>query len=223
MNAPAKETQGRPKFPCPPSGGRTPQRGGLGGTHKRPDRRRLGALLTLLAVLAGGAALQALAPVHEAPAAAAPRDELRERFDQAVLMLHARQFQHAATALHRVLELAPRLPEAHVNMGFAMLGLNRPDAARDFFDGATALRPEQANAYYGLALAHEARGDLDLAIGAMRSYLHRARDADETHLRRARAALWEWESRRQAERAAPFPESGSDSRAWARAASGAAR
>jgi uncharacterized protein len=28
-----KETQGRPKFPCSPSGGRTPQGGGLGGTH----------------------------------------------------------------------------------------------------------------------------------------------------------------------------------------------
>lgn len=182
---------------------------------KRGDRRRTGALLTLLAVLAGGAAFQALTPMHEAPAAAVPRDELRERFDQAVLMLHAKQFEHAATALHRVLELAPRLPEAHVNMGFAMLGLQRPDAARDFFDGATALRPEQANAYYGLALAHEARGDLELAVGAMRSYLHRARDADAAHLRRARAALWEWESQLQARRVSSFPESGSDSRAWA--------
>lgn len=190
---------------------------------KRRDRRRTGALLTLLAVLAGGAAFQALTPMHEAPAAVVPRDELRERFDQAVLMLHAKQFEHAATALHRVLELAPRLPEAHVNMGFAMLGLQRPDAARDFFDGATALRPEQANAYYGLALAHEARGDLELAVGAMRSYLHRAGDADAAHLRRARSALWEWESQLQARRVSSFPESGSDSRAWGPAASGARR
>lgn len=191
--------------------------------QRRRDRRRLGALLTLLAVLAAGAAFQAMTPMHDAPAATVPRDELRERFGQAVLMLHAKQFEHAATALHRVLELAPQLPEAHVNMGFAMLGLKRPDAARDFFDGATALRPEQANAYYGLALAHEARGEPELAVGAMRSYLHRARDADPAHLRRARAALWEWESQLQAKRAAPFPESGNDSRAWARAASGATR
>ena len=42
-------------------------------------------------------------------------------------------------------------------------------------DGAMALNPSQANAYYGLALAHEAAGDLDLATGAMRSYLHLAR------------------------------------------------
>jgi tetratricopeptide (TPR) repeat protein len=176
-------------------------------TGVRRDRRRLGALLTLAMVLAGGALFQAMSPVHEVPGAAAPRDELRERFEQAALMLHAKQYEHAVTALHRVLELAPRLPEAHVNMGFALLGLKRHAAARDFFESATVLRPEQANAYYGAALAHEALGDADLAIGAMRSYLHRARDADEAHLRRARAALWEWESSGKR-----FPEAGTDSR-----------
>lgn len=161
----------------------------------RRDRRRLGALLTLALVLAAGAAFQAMSPVHEAtPAEVVPRDEVHERFQQAVLMLHAKQYEHAVAALHRVLALAPRLPEAHVNMGYALLGLQRPAAARDFFESATALRPEQANAYYGLALAHDALGDRALAIGAMRSYLHRARGADEAHLRRARAALWEWEA-----------------------------
>ena len=59
--------------------------------------------------------------------------EVRQRFEQAVLMLHARQYEHAATALYRVLELAPAMPEAHVNMGYAMLGLKRGDAARGFF------------------------------------------------------------------------------------------
>lgn len=176
----------------------------------RRDHRRLGALLTLALVLAGGAWIQAGAPVHEAEPVAA-RDELRERFDQAVLMLHAKQYEHAVTALHRVLELAPRLPEAHVNMGYALLGLGRAEAARDFFEAATALRPEQANAYHGLALAHEQRGDLPLAIGAMRTYLHRANGGDPAHLRRARAALWEWE-REWESRARPFPESGTHSR-----------
>jgi tetratricopeptide (TPR) repeat protein len=112
-------------------------------------------------------------------------------------MLHARQYEPAAAALHRVLALEPTLPEAHVNMGFAMLGLQRLKEARDFFEGATALHATQANAYYGLALVSEAQGDLPLAIGAMRSYLHLAgADASAEHLRRARAALWTWESRR---------------------------
>jgi hypothetical protein len=78
-------------------------------------------------------------------------------------------------------------------MGYAMLGLKRLDAARDFFEGATVLAPAQANAYYGLALVHEAQGDKAGATGAMRSYLHLARHERPEHLRRARAALWEWE------------------------------
>jgi tetratricopeptide (TPR) repeat protein len=120
--------------------------------------------------------------------------ELKQRFDQAVVMLHAKQYEHAVTALHRVLELAPRLPEAHANMGFALLGLQQPAAARGFFDAALALNPRQANAYYGLALIEEQQGDFAAALGAMRSYLHFTPAADP-HVARARAALWEWEAR----------------------------
>ena len=71
--------------------------------------------------------------------------EVDRRFNEATVMLHAKQFEHALTALHRVLELAPKMPEAHVNMGYAMLGLKRFAAARDFFSGALELRPAQAN------------------------------------------------------------------------------
>jgi Flp pilus assembly protein TadD len=120
--------------------------------------------------------------------------EVRQRFEQAVVMLHAKEFNHAVTALHRVLEIAPRMPEAHVNMGYALLGLQRPDAARGFFEGAIALNPRQANAYYGLALTEEARNDYEGALGAMRTYLHFARP-DDPYRTKARAALWEWEGR----------------------------
>lgn len=159
----------------------------------RADHRRAGALITLLAVLVGGFLISSRS---SEPPTAPPSDEPLRRFNEAVVMLHAKQYEHAVTALHRVLVLAPQMPEAHVNMGFAMLGLKRIKEARDFFDGATALRPEQANAYYGLALAHEAAGDLASATGAMRSYLHLARNERSEHLARARAALWEWEQAR---------------------------
>jgi len=119
-------------------------------------------------------------------------DEVRVRFEQAVVMLHARQYEHAATALHRVIELDPALPEAHVNMGYALLGLGRHEAARDFFTGATDIRPGQANAYYGLAITNEALGDLPAAIGAMRAFVHLAAPEDP-FVRKARAALWEWQ------------------------------
>jgi hypothetical protein len=53
----------------------------------------------------------------------------------------------------------------------------------------------QANAYYGLAITSEKLGDLEGAIGAMRSFLHLADGStDKKHLRKARAALWEWEA-----------------------------
>jgi Flp pilus assembly protein TadD len=135
--------------------------------------------------------------------------ELQQRFQQAVVMLHAKQYEHAVTALHRVLELAPRMPEAHVNLGYALIGMQKPDAARGFFVAAIELNPRQANAYYGLALSDEARGDYESALGAMRSYLHLS-PAQDPHRNRARAALWEWEEKlgRHAARspgAAPAP------------------
>lgn len=181
------------------------------GGARRVDRRWPALALTVAFVVVGGATIHGLGSSNEpTPTAevrpdprtdpsgheqAERRKDVRLRFEQAVLMLHAGHYDHALTALHRVLELSPQMPEAHVNMGFALLGLERAAAARDFFEGAMALNPMQANAYYGLAMASDALGDRPAAIGAMRSYLHLAKDQDERHLRKARAALWEWEAR----------------------------
>jgi tetratricopeptide (TPR) repeat protein len=129
--------------------------------------------------------------------------EIQKRFQQAVLMLHARQYDNAVTALHRVLELAPRMPEAHVNMGYALIGLEKYEAARGFFLAAVELNPRQANAYYGLAVADEARGDYESALGGMRTYLHLS-PADDAHRARARSAIWEWEEK-LGRHAAPAP------------------
>jgi len=180
---------------------------------RRRDHRLAGVLLTVVAVLAGGWWLDRPAPnpppatAPSAPGAPGAQDlaSLRRHFDQAVLLLHAGRHAEAAAALHQALALAPRLPEAHVNMGFAQLGLGRAAAARDAFDTATTWAPGQANAYYGLAMAWEALGDLPMATGAMRSYLHLARDERPEHLARARAALWTWEQARRPGAAASAP------------------
>lgn len=125
--------------------------------------------------------------------ASTPQNELTRRFDQAVYMLHAKQYDHAVTALHRVIQLSPRMPEAYVNMGYALLGLERYHAAHDFFKTASDLDPYQANAYWGLAITFEHSGDLKAALGAMRIYIHLAK-ANDPFVRRARSALWEWET-----------------------------
>jgi len=119
--------------------------------------------------------------------------ELQIRFEQAALMLHAGQYEYALIALDRVLSLSPDMPEAHVNAGFALLGLEEPQLARRSFERALELRARQVNAYYGLGLALEELGDRSSALGAMRTYVHLAAP-DDPFVRKARSALWEWQA-----------------------------
>lgn len=116
-----------------------------------------------------------------------------ERFQQAVAMLHAKRYDFAITALHRVIELAPQMPEAYVNMGYALIGKEDYRAAADFFNAAIELKPYQANAYWGLAVSLEQLQELEGALGAMRTYIHLS-PPNDPFLRKARSALWEWES-----------------------------
>lgn len=165
---------------------------------RRRDRRLFAITLTVLVVVAGGWTLQAWNHTDRTSPTAHAEEQLKAevdtRFRQGVVMLHAREYDHAMTAFHRVLQLAPTMPEAHVNIGFALIGLQRYREARDFFASAIDLRPEQANAYYGMAVALEGSSDLPGALGAMESYVHLAQP-DDPYRRKAEAAIWEWRSR----------------------------
>ena len=119
-------------------------------------------------------------------------EEIDLRMRQATFMLHSRQFEHAVVALDRALQLQPALVEAHVNMGFALLGLERETHAVRYFETALRLRPMQANAYYGLGVALNELGDAPAAVSAMRTYLHLGDPAD-THRERAAAMAEGWE------------------------------
>lgn len=120
--------------------------------------------------------------------------QLNRRFDQAASLLHAKQYEYAITALEDVVHIQPNMPEAYVNMGFAYLGLQMYDAAIQAFDKTLSLRLTQLNAYYGMAIAYEAKKDYEAALGSMRSYIHLARPGDP-YLPKARAAVWEWETK----------------------------
>jgi hypothetical protein len=189
-----------------PGSGRQPALPAGGWTERRPMAAALAvsffvagvaavSLLPKPGLLASGQATMPTVNPSLDPAGhalQARRAELEARFAQGVSMLHAKQYGFAASAWHRVLELSPRLPEAHVNMGFTMLGLERYEAARDFFATAIELRPMQTNAYYGMAEALDALNDRRGAIGAMRTFLHLA-PRDDPFARKAQSALWEWE------------------------------
>lgn len=87
---------------------------------------------------------------------------------------------------------APQVPEAQVNLGFTYLKLVRLEQAEAAFQRALQIRPMQANAYYGLGLVYEHHNDLELARGAMRSFIHLSDDSNP-YVRLAKSALWEWE------------------------------
>lgn len=97
--------------------------------------------------------------------------ELAARFEQGVAMLQRGEFEHAVAAFHRVLVLAPVLPEAHLNMGFALYELNDYQGAQRFFEGAKALAPDFLNVEYGLAISLFAQGKTIGAVHHMARYL----------------------------------------------------
>ena len=159
--------------------------------------KRLSLLLgaVIVCLLLGGAFLFQgnsvfLQPPIQDHARQKQKEEIGKRFEEGVTMLHAKQYEHALTAFHRVLQLDPKMPEAHVNAGYALLGMGNHRAAADFFDTATTLRPNQLNAYYGLGEALQALGDKQGALQAMETYLHRS-PADDPFRRKAEAATWE--------------------------------
>lgn len=130
------------------------------------------------------------------------RAEVNQRFNQGVVMLHAKEYDMAMTAFHRVIELAPNMPEAYVNAGFALLGKKEYAMAADFFNDATRINRNQLNAYYGLAVALEGMGNRRAAIEAMYAYLHQA-PKDDPFRRKAEAAIWEWREALSKEQAVP--------------------
>ena len=120
---------------------------------------------------------------------------LQQMYTAAVRHMQLAEHEQALSIWHQLLLTNPEIPEVKVNMGFSLFELGKFVTARDFFIAAMEQNAYQANAYYGLAISSEKLGDLQGAIGAMRSFLHLADDnTDEKFLRRARAALWEWES-----------------------------
>lgn len=133
-----------------------------------------------------------------APAAPGqPDGEFKQRSAEADAALKAGQFMKALAAAQRMRELKPDLPDSYVKAGFAFNGMGRFKEAFAPLSQAIDLDPMQADAYFGMAVVQEGLGNLEGALGGMRTFLHVTQDADPARLQvaQARAAIWEWESK----------------------------
>jgi tetratricopeptide (TPR) repeat protein len=169
---------------------------------RRSSRRYLMVILLLLGLVAMSGWLLSIwmtqsvnLPLSHNSGMPMDGQDLDQLFELAVRHMQSGEYQDAMKLWHQILLLDPGIAQVKVNMGFTLYELGHFPAARDFFVSAMEQNPFQANAYYGLALISEKAGDLEGAMGAMRSYIHLAsRAEDERFIRHARSALWEWES-----------------------------
>lgn len=125
-------------------------------------------------------------------------------FNRALSHMQKKQYPQAVMLWNQLLLINDSIPEVHVNQGFSLFEMGHIKPASEHFQFALELNSFQVNAYYGLAICLEKMGDIEAATGAMRSYIHLADDSDP-FIRKARSALWEWESRENTDDAEDMP------------------
>lgn len=119
---------------------------------------------------------------------------LDEHFNRAISYMQKKQYPQAVLIWNDILLVNDTIAEVHVNQGFSLYEMGHIQPASKHFQRAIDLNNFQVNAYYGLAICYEKLEEMEAAMGAMRSFIHLADDNDP-FIRKARAALWEWESR----------------------------
>lgn len=139
-------------------------------------------------------------PTKEATPGTPPNpetDAARQVLGAARELLKKQQYDEAIKLLEQARPQLQRYAQAYLLLGKALEGRRDYAVARDFYVAALDRDPYLSDAYWGVATSSERLGELDSAIGAMRSYLHTESDPDPQRLRinQARSAIWEWESK----------------------------
>ncbi len=173
-------------------------------SHKRPDKHShyLKVSISLLVIigisgwLLNSWMIKSVTPnLTVKPVGIPVSNELDTNFSKAVSLMQQREYAQASLVWEQILLSNSTIPEVNVNMGFSLYELGKYEAARDFFITAMEQNSFQANAYYGLAISSERIGDIKGAMGAMKSYIHLAQNEQNvSYLRKARSAVWEWET-----------------------------
>lgn len=123
-------------------------------------------------------------------------DTAIKALDRASDLLEQKRYDAAIATLSAAQSELRDVARAYEMLGRALEGKRDYLTARDFYTAAIDRDPLMADAYWGVATTSEALGDLEAAMGAMRSYLHVEPDKHPDRLRvaQARSALWEWEA-----------------------------
>ena len=116
----------------------------------------------------------AKAPVQSESTEATEMDRAKAHFDKAVEHTRAREFEAAIGEYAKSLEMNPHSAEANSNLGFAYMDLWDFDRALEYQKKALEVNPEFANAYYGLALTLEKKGDKAGAAKNWKEFIKRS-------------------------------------------------
>jgi len=121
----------------------------------------------------------------------------QQTLKEARKLIRTKQYAEAIRYLNQSSEQLKAYPEAYVVLGQALEGQRDFTTARDFYNTAINRDPLMAEAYWGYATTSEGLGDLESALGGMRSFLHTQAGKDPYRLKvaQARSAIWEWESK----------------------------
>jgi Tfp pilus assembly protein PilF len=102
-------------------------------------------------------------------AIAADREDPRGWFAKAQALRELKLWPQAEEAARRVVELAPEVPEAHWELGWALLEQGKFAEAVESFTRALAFDADSQQAYIGRALAYEGLGERERMLADLRA------------------------------------------------------
>ena len=136
------------------------------------------------------------APSSEDAGTIPSNKEINELLRSAEKSIRAGRYDEAIAVINRAGPLDPKHAPTYLTMGHALAGKRDYEQARRYYEAAVNFDPLLSDAYFAHAAASEQLGELETALGGMRSFLHTVKNPDPYRLQvaQARSAIWEWEA-----------------------------